>query len=733
MASRRSESDRSERPILVASNRLPFTIHRTEGGLERRPSSGGLISALEPVVRRRGGTWVGWPGTELKRDESVDGASSGYRVAAVRLSEHEANRYYHGFSNRTLWPLLHSLPSRAGFDRRDWGVYETANTRFAEVAAKHADEGALVWIHDYHLMLVPDLLRRLRPDLSLAFFLHVPFPPYDIFRLCPWDRELLRGVLACDLIGFHVEGYALNFVDCVERRLGVRVDRRAMVVEHGDRAVPVGAFPIGVDFAFFEETAQKAPESADKGPERVVLGVDRLDYTKGIPERIRAFERLLELHPEHREQVVFLQLAVPSRGQVAEYRRLKREIDELVGRVNGRFATAHWSPIRYLYRAIPRERLCALYRDADVALITPLRDGMNLVAKEYAACQVREPGVLILSRMAGAAETMREALQVNPFDLEETAHAVHRALTMDEEERASRMASLRRREPRDDLNAWVESFLSAAAGSRVSLRPLTDEEIHDWLRNFVKRYSLCLFLDYDGTLTPLTDHPSKATLSESMRDALEACARRPDTDVAIVSGRSLEGVRAMVGREDMIYAGNHGLEIEGPGLAPFRHEDLLHYAERAEELAQELHAIEAFGAWTECKGPTLTFHVRDVAEARRPALLAEARSIIARHGYQPRDAHAALEARPPIGWDKGRAVLHVLRERYGRSWSERVRVIYVGDDQTDEDAFRFLSGLALTFRVGSADTPTAAARRLPGVRAVEALLGWLARRPAAES
>jgi trehalose 6-phosphate synthase/phosphatase len=733
VASRRIQKDRAERPIVVASNRLPFTIQRVGAQLERRPSSGGLISALEPVVRQRGGTWIGWPGTEIRPGERLGGPSVGYHVAAVRLSEHEANRYYHGFSNRTLWPLLHSLPSRAGFDRRDWAVYETVNARFAEIAAEHAGEQALVWIHDYHLMLMPEMLRRLRSDLRAAFFLHVPFPPYDIFRLCPWDRELLRGVLACDLIGFHVAGYALNFVDCVERRLGVRVDRRAMVIEHGDRAVPVGAFPIGIDFALFEETARKAPESTEKGRERIVLGVDRLDYTKGIPERIRAFERFLELHPEHREKVVFLQLAVPSRAQVTEYRLLKREIDELVGRVNGRFASADWSPIRYLYRALPRERLCALYRDADIALITPLRDGMNLVAKEYVVCQVRDPGVLILSRMAGAAETMREALQVNPFDLEETAHAIHRALVMDEEERASRMASLRRRERRDDLNAWVASFLSAAGGSPVALRPLTDEEIHDWLRNFVKRDPLCLFLDYDGTLTPLTDHPSKATLSEDMREALEACARRPDTDVAIVSGRSLEEVRAMVGHEKLIYAGNHGLEIEGPGLASYRHEDLLHYAKRAEELADDLHSIEAYGAWTERKGPTLTFHVRAVAESRRPALVAAAREIVARHGYQHRDAHAALEARPPIGWDKGRAVLHVLRERFGRAWSEHVRVIYVGDDQTDEDAFRFLSGLALTFRVGPADTPTAAARRLPDVRAVEALLGWLARRPPAES
>jgi trehalose 6-phosphate synthase/phosphatase len=685
------------------------------------------------VLRKRGGTWIGWPGLEVRRGERISTRARNYEIAPVLLSDAEASRYYQGFSNRTLWPLFHSLPALTKFERRDWTVYEAVNRRFAEIAAKHAGAGDLVWIHDYHLMLAPEHLRRLQGNVRSAFFLHIPFPPYDIFRLCPWDREILRGLLACDLIGFHVEGYAQNFLDCAERRLGARVDRRAMVVEHGDRTVQIGSFPIGIEFELFEEMATAAPPTANRVEERIVLGVDRLDYTKGIPERIRAFERLLELHPRHRENVVLLQLAVPSRAQVAEYRDLKREIDELVGRVNGRFSTARWSPIRYLYRSVTRERLCALYRDAHVALVTPLRDGMNLVAKEYVACQIKDPGVLVLSRMAGAAETMREGLHVNPFDLDETANAIHRALTMEEDERASRIASLRRRERRDNVDAWVKTFLQAASGSHASIQPLSDEEIHGWLRGFIKEYPLFLFLDYDGTLTQLRDHPSRARLSRPMRAAIEACSERTDTHVAIVSGRSLEDIRKMVGNPDLVFAGNHGLEIEGPGIEHFRHEDLVHYVERAEALAEELHAMESDGAWTEAKGPTLTFHYRSVPEDKRKSLVEEVREAVTRHGYQARDAHSALEARPPIGWDKGRAVLHVLRERFGLAWSENVRVIYVGDDQTDEDAFRFLGGLAMTFRVGAADTPTAAAHRLPNVPAVQALIDWLGRRPKASS
>jgi trehalose 6-phosphate synthase/phosphatase len=718
-----------ERPVIVVSNRLPVTAHRGPRGLEVRRSPGGLVSALEPVLERRGGTWIGWPGIELRSGETVSVPAASYEVRALPLTEGEVSGYYHGFSNRTLWPLLHCFPSGTRFDRREWEIYQRVNQRFAEVTLEAASGASLVWIHDYHLMLVPLCLREVVSGTRIAFFLHVPFPPYDIFRLLPWDRDLLRGLLACDLIGFHVEGYARNFLDCVERLLGARVDWQRHLVEHGDRTVRVGAFPLGIDFELFEARARNTPPARQE--ERIVLGVDRLDYTKGMPQRIRAFERLLELHPEHREKVALLQLAVPSRFQVAEYRELKREVDELVGRVNGRFATAHWSPIRYMFRGLSPERLAALYRDADVALVTPLRDGMNLVAKEYVACQVADPGVLVLSRLAGAAETMHEAILVNPYNLDGTAEAIHRALTMDEAERRSRLVALRRRERRYNVFVWVQGFLDSAFASHADLQPPADSEFDAWLGRFLRGYRLALFLDYDGTLTPLCDHPTRAVLSEPMRRALETCAARPDTDVAVISGRALGDLRTMVNDPSLTYAGNHGLEIFGTDLPPFHHEDLTHYEARTPTLAAQLNELAPAGAWTEQKGATLTFHYRGVETAKQARLAEQAREVIRRAGFQARNAHCAVEARPPIGWDKGRAVLHIGRTRYGPAWTETVRVIYVGDDQTDEDAFRVLAGLGITFRVGSADTPTQAARRLPNVDAVRALLEWLARRPLA--
>jgi trehalose 6-phosphate synthase/phosphatase len=319
---------------------------------------------------------------------------------------------------------------------------------------------------------MPQRLRERRGATPIGFFLHIPFPPYDIFRLLPWADEILLGLLGADLIGFHVKAYVRNFLDCVRRQLGVRVDRRRGRVEHDGRPIRAGAFPLGIDFDHFESLALMAQRDHRVDDEHVILGVDRLDYTKGIPHRIRAFAHLLETHPEHRGRVTLLQVAVPSRSEVAEYRQLKREIDELVGRVNGRFGSARWTPIRYLYRSIPQDRLAGLYRDADVAIITPLRDGMNLVAKEFVACQVAEPGVLVLSTLAGAAETMREAVLVNPYDVVGTAEGLHQAITMPREERLGRLRALRARERQANVHVWAKEFLRGLTGTRGRITEL---------------------------------------------------------------------------------------------------------------------------------------------------------------------------------------------------------------------------------------------------------------------
>jgi trehalose 6-phosphate synthase/phosphatase len=718
--------------LVVLSNRLPVAFRRAQGRLVAERSPGGLVAALDATLQRTGGTWIGWPGMRLGDEDlaSLRGGSEPYEIEALQLGETEVKRYLHGLSNAALWPLFHSFPERTRFDRRDWESYEAVNARFAQAAIAAGEPGALIWLHDYHLMRAALHIRRVLADARIAFFLHIPFPCYDIFRIFPWSRELLLGLLSCDLIGFHSAGYVRNFLDCAERLLAARVDYGASLVELGSRTVRVGAYPLGIDYGHFERLARAEPRGPDRGAEKIVLGVDRLDYTKGIPERMRAFERLLEVHPEHRERAVLLQIAVPSRDQVPEYQRLKREIDELVGRINGRFATSQWSPIRYLYRSVPSDRLAAMYRDADVALVTPLRDGMNLVAKEFVACQTEDAGVLILSRLAGAAEHMHEALRVNPYNIDSVADNLHRALAMHADDRAIRLAGLQRRERRHDVEAWLHEYLDAARAPAVRMRPTTQHDFREWLDAYLATGThSALFLDYDGTLTPIVSHPSEAHLGDDVRALLERCASRDDLDVTIVSGRALADVRRLVGLDTLTYAGTHGLEICGPRLEGFEHPDVRHYQMRAAYLAEELRKLCPEGAWVEEKGAALTLHMRALAPADREPLLERAGDVMQEAGFQSRPAHAALEAYPPIGWDKGHAVLHILRQRYGPAWSEHVRVICAGDDRTDEDAFRALSGLGITFRVGMTESPTLAARQLPDVEAVATLLAWLAERP----
>ncbi len=715
--------------LVVLSNRLPITLRRERGRLRADVSTGGLVSALRPALHRQGGTWIGWPGTQLKGKERLPQVDDAIELVPVPLSPTEVKRYYHGFSNRTLWPLFHSLPERALFVRREWECYEAVTRRFAAAAEPACRGGQLVWIHDYHLLRTAAQLRERVPEARLAFFLHLPFPPFDLFRLLPWSRALLEGVLACDLIGFHSPGYVSNFLDVAERLLGARVDPGTGQVELGDHTSRVAAFPLGIDYDAYEKRAHSAPRKAPT--EQVILGVDRLDYTKGIPERILAFERFLELFPEHRENVVFIQLAVPSRDQMTAYQEQKRSIDEHVGRVNGRFGTSTWTPIRYLYRSVSPERLAALYRDADVALVTPLRDGMNLVAKEYVACQVDDPGVLILSRLAGAAETMREALQVNPYDTDTVALKLHQALKMPLEDRRDRINALQARERRRYVTQWLSGFLAAASGPRSRFRPTTEAEFDAWLGDYLRARPLALFLDYDGTLAPIVGRPEEAVIPDGTLEALRRCASRDDTDITVVSGRSIVDIGARVGLDDITYAGNHGLEIHGPGVPDFVHTDVQHFQDRAEALAKTLRALGVDGALVEEKGASLTFHYRQVPKPRWPDAIAQVEACISEAGFQARGALCAIEARPPIGWDKGHAVLHILRTRYGPSWSQHLRVIYAGDDSTDEDAFRSLQGLGVSFRVGGAQGSTRATRRLPSPDAIYTLLQWLAARPKA--
>jgi trehalose 6-phosphate synthase/phosphatase len=470
--------------LTIVSNRLPvvmeFDEHRQQWA--GRPGSGGLVSAMNPILERRGGTWVGWPGMVAEQAEGSEeqlaevlvdiGNKSGYELEPVMLSRAEVDGYYGGFANSVLWPLFHGFPNRCDFNPDFWQSYRQVNQKFAATLAQTINPGQPIWVHDYHLIGVAEQLREMASPGNIGYFLHIPFPALENYVKLPWRADLMRSLLAYDLLGFQSGRDKRNFLECVERLMPeaeiAHGESMATVEIHGDQ-VTVGVFPISIDFDDFDGRARsKEVESRmqrlreELGPYDVLLGIDRLDYTKGLIERFEAFELLLDRHPELSEEIVFFQLVVPSRESVPEYQALKKEIDRIVGRINGRFSTSKWQPIHYLYNTVEIEELTALYRHASVGVVTPLCDGMNLVSKEFCASQIDEIGALILSEFAGAADEFHEdAILVNPYDTVGTAEAIHQAVTMSVEERKERMAGLRGLIEAHNVYWWANQFVDS--------------------------------------------------------------------------------------------------------------------------------------------------------------------------------------------------------------------------------------------------------------------------------
>ena len=457
--------------LLIVSNRLPITVQNRSGGVRVTQSVGGLATGLRGPHERLGGYWIGWPGAlEALSNEDVFELRRQLhemRAIAVTIQPEEAKVFYEDISNAILWPLMHDRIDRMPLVLSGWDTYEKVNERFADVVASVYQPGDLIWVHDYQLMRLPTLLRKRLPDARIGFFLHVPFPNPEVFLALPTRKWLVEGLLGADVIGFHTRRYRGHFTGVLRRQLGVEMDADGHI-RVGGRAIRLGVFPMGVDARGIALNATDRAVTAKvlehrQQPARLLLGIDRLDYSKGIPRRIAAFERLLVNHPELRGHVRLLQLAVPSRGGVSAYRKFRREVELLVSRVNGRYASPSWTPIQYLHRAIASEDLLALYRAADVMLVTPLRDGMNLVSKEFVAARSDESGVLVLSEFAGAADELTDALIVNPYDVEGVAQAMHQALAMDGGERRRRMRALRDQVMRHDVDFWASSFINALA------------------------------------------------------------------------------------------------------------------------------------------------------------------------------------------------------------------------------------------------------------------------------
>lgn len=487
---RRSEG--SSLRFVAVSNRLPVVLEHTDEGWNTHPGAGGLVTALAPVLRNRGGLWIGWPGTDNYEDigGALDRASkqAGYRLHPVLLSPDEVEHFYYGFCNEALWPLFHDLPTRTRFAPEGWAAFVNANRRYAQVVARRTRPSDYIWAHDYHLLGLARELRALGNQRRIGFFLHIPFPPLDMFLKLPWRAQILGAMLDYDLIGFQTLRDRRNFLYCMKRLIpGIRVKGSGAVLTatYRDRTVRVGTFPISIDYREFADRATSPAVAAradmlrdDLGGLTIALGVDRLDYTKGIPERLEAIRMALLRYPELHGNIVFVQIAVPSRQSVPEYQTLRAEIDRLVGEINGQFTRDGWVPIHYMYRSFERDELLAHYQAADIGLVTPLRDGMNLVAKEYCVAQVDNDGVLVLSEFAGAAAQLhRWAVMVNPHDVDGTAEAIYRAFVMAPEERRNRMRRLRLSVRRNDIFHWVDDFLDAAVGRQLADFPYLEDYV----------------------------------------------------------------------------------------------------------------------------------------------------------------------------------------------------------------------------------------------------------------
>jgi len=464
--------------LVVVSNRLPVVIERAADGRARAvPGSGGLVSALSPVLAANGGSWIGWvgePGGGDARALLAEAAGAlGCRLEQVPLSAEEVENYYQGFANEVLWPLFHDQPDRCRFKPIYWRHYEAVNRKFAQVVAERTRPDDLVWVHDYHLIRVAAGLRDAGVERQLGFFLHIPFPAVDLFATLPRRDELLDGLLAYSLVGFQTERDLDNFVSCVERlRLDLVVEgsgarRCVRSIEGGGLSVVVAVAPISIDFRGFASRAARADVSEARAQiearmpgQQLILGLDRLDYSKGIPQRLAAFDLALERCPQLRGGVTLVQIVIPSRVEIEDYAALKQEIERMIGAINGKYGEPGWNPIQYMYRSLDEVELLAYYRASEVALVTSLKDGMNLICKEYCACCLDDDGVLVLSEFAGAAAQLGEhCVLVNPHDVEQTANAIHEALTMAGPARAKRMSALRRSIRRADIFAWVEAFL----------------------------------------------------------------------------------------------------------------------------------------------------------------------------------------------------------------------------------------------------------------------------------
>jgi len=696
--------------LLIVSNRLPLTVIKREGKLSFQSSAGGLATGLGSFYKSYNALWIGWPGIALERlkgeeEKNIKDKLINEACLPIFLSQRNIENYYYGFCNKTIWPLFHYFPLYAVFIKNLWESYKRVNQAFCNTIINFAKPDDIIWIHDYHLMLLPKLIREKIPEATISFFLHIPFPAFEIFRLLPWRKEILDGLLGADLIGFHTYDYVRHFLDSVRRIVGHEHSFGHISVN--GRIVKIDVFPMGIDYERFHKAVKKGEVQKEinklrkkLGERRIILSVDRMDYTKGIPQRLEAFDLLLEKYPEYRGKVTFILVAVPSRTKVEHYTLLKKQVDELVGRINGKYGTIEWMPVWYLYRSLPFSNLVALYNIADVAFVTPLRDGMNLIAKEFVATKSDQTGVLILSEMAGAAKELGEAIIINPNNKEEMLNALKEALTMTEEEQKERNKIMQKRLKRYNVVKWANDFIDRLCyikrmQQELCIRKLTSKIRKRLINDYLKSNKRLILLDYDGTLVPLVEKPENAKPDSELIVILKNLVQESKNEVVIISGRDKNTLEKWFGSLNLGLIAEHGVWIKDKKwemIEPLKND----WKEQIKPIL-ELYVDRTPGSFIEEKEFSLVWHYRksdpELAEIRARELKDALLHLTANLKLEVLEGSKVIEIKD-AGINKGRAALRWIQKE---KWDF---ILAIGDDRTDEDVFAVLPKFAYSIKVG---------------------------------
>jgi len=697
--------------LIFVSNRLPVTVTKRGSSIKLHSSVGGLVSGLDAFHSTHKSLWIGWPGyistRNVKDTRSIKKILKEKNCYPVFLSAYDVENYYHGFCNRTLWPLFHYFMQHVSYDNKAWNAYQRVNEQFCDAVCRIARPDDTIWVHDYQLLLLPSLLRKKFPRTSIGFFLHIPFPSSEVFRLLPCRDEIINGLLGADLLGFHTHDYVHHFTESVRRLFGY--DYSLGFVNTGRSRISVDAFPMGVDYDRFSSQAQttgterEVSRMRDRFKNRkIIVSIDRLDYTKGIPERLEAFDLFLTRYPEFRKKVALILVAVPSRTSVEHYMQLKKKVDEMISMINGKHGDIGFMPIWYLYRMLPLEKLVPLYVAGDIALVTPLRDGMNLIAKEYIASKVDRRGVLILGEMAGAARELGEALIVNPNNRDELADAIYQALNMPEEEQQRRNMVMQRRLKRYNIDRWARDFMERLSHTKhiqsaTKFRSIKNDTIRTLRTAYRNSKQRLILLDYDGTLVAFQNNPDDAKPTKEIKRLLCSFTQDPANETVIVSGRRRNTLETWFRGTDVSLIAEHGIWLKKRDghwrlIGPLDHR----WKDQIKPIL-EVFADRTPGSFIEEKEYSLVWHYRrsdtKLAKIRAGELKETIRHLTSNLDLGVLEGNKIVEIKN-TGVNKGRAVTKWITKK---KWDF---IMAIGDDWTDEDIFKALPSNAYSIKVG---------------------------------